>query len=180
MTTKARYVLDSVLVLLLLACLVAVGFLYRERNNLRTELRSATWDIFRLEQKNDNLIQPTVGAIQFLKYGYSVTLESADYVQDGLALSGVIGNPTNLTLTNVAINVAALEPIYSLYDRWMKRHLTLDEEFSGPRTIGHAQTVIPTLGPARTAPFRLTIPNVKQTKDPVALRVWFSGERYNY
>ncbi len=121
-------------------------------------------------------IRPEVGAIQFLRAGYSIEIEAANYTQDGLALKGYIGNPTNLLITNLTLNFAAYRPLGEYRESYLKR--------SGPfkmDTVGEAQSsVITSLAPGTKAQFEATIPNVKQTKDGIRLTVSLFGARHGY
>lgn len=129
-----------------------------------------------------NRIIPDVGTIQFLKNGYSIQLESVVYKADGLYLAGCIGNPTILWLSNLTIQFTARPPLYSARDAFMKASPNSFERlFAASNQIGSAQTKpIATLGPGACEPFELTVPNVRQTKDGIDLRVSFTGERYSY
>ena len=118
-----------------------------------------------------------VGAIQFLRTGYSIQLESAEYGADGLTLAGEIGNPTQLWVSNVTVNFTAATP-YG-FDEWMR-----SKPNSLVKVVGTGQSsIILTLAPGKTARFLATIPNLKQTPgDPnqPTIFVNFSGERYSY
>lgn len=127
---------------------------------------------------NGDAVTPTVNVIQFLHHGYSIDFDSVQYTQNGLVLSGQLGNPTNLWITSLALNMTARPYPYMLRDKWKAKQ----GEFFWVDTedIGHAETVVPLLNPGSTANFQITIPNVKQTTDGFQIAVSFSGERYQY
>jgi hypothetical protein len=119
-----------------------------------------------------------IGVIQFLRRGFSIDFDSAKYTQDGLVLSGTIGNPTQLWINTLTLNFSARPYAYQVREKWNKDNFifwnTSDFE------IGKAQVNIGTLNSGSTSLFSVTIPNVKQTKDEPQIAAWFSGERYSY
>jgi hypothetical protein len=128
-----------------------------------------------------DFVQPTVNTIQFLRHGYSILFDKVEYTQNGLALSGQVGNATQLWVSSLALNFSARPYPYKIRDKWDKDN--------GPGflpwweddwNIGTAQTTVGVLNPGSTTPFEVTIPNVKQTSDSIQIAVWFSGERYQY
>ena len=54
-----------------------------------------------------DFVQPDVNIIQFLRHGYSITFDKVEYTQNGLALSGQVGNPTHLWISSLALNFSA-------------------------------------------------------------------------
>ena len=142
----------------------------------------------------NSLISPKVGIIQFLNRGYSITLNSVQYKQEGLLLEGVVGNPTNMTLTNLTLNFTAIKPVYRHRESFLKGTTTVldlrsDKEserltpyrYLTPDKLGEAQaSPIGRLSPGQKASFSVSIPNVEQTEEGVSLRVRFSGERYSF
>jgi hypothetical protein len=137
-------------------------------------------------------IQLDVGRIQFLRHGYSVALESIKYDADGVSLKGRVGNPSNLWITNLTLDFraaklltpeelqeAAITRTDPKITKSKQRAETLIQE-----EIGKGQSSpIPLLAPGTTAPFEVTIPNVKQLPSsdgqPVIV-VRFSAARYSY
>jgi hypothetical protein len=122
-------------------------------------------------------IEPNVNVIQFLRHGYSITLDHVQYTQEGLSLGGTVGNATQLWVSNLALNFTARPYAYKIKDKWLKENFPW---WSSEWDIGSAQTTVGLLNPGSTAYFNVTIPNVKQTSDTVRLAVSFSGERYSY
>src|SRR5712692_2474210 len=121
-------------------------------------------------------ISPDVGTIQFLRRGYSIQLESVEYLPAGLHLRGRIGNPHLLYLSNLTLRISAIHPLYKYRDDFRKDRWAF---IFGPQAIGSAQSSpLRVLAPGETAPFDITFPNVTQTKDPLELKMEFSGERY--
>jgi hypothetical protein len=128
--------------------------------------------------RNADFIIPDIGSIQFLRRGYSITLDSAQYAQDGLVLKGNIGNATQLYLNSLTLNFSARPYPYEVREKWKtKRYIFWNQsEFE----IGNAQVQVGTLNPGATTSFSVTIPNIKQTPNKPQIAVWFSGERYLY
>jgi hypothetical protein len=123
-------------------------------------------------------VQPTVNTIQFLHRGYSIEFDSVQYTQDGLALSGKVGNPTNLWVSSLALDMTARPYPYRMKEKWLKSGRTF--WWMPDWDIGHAQTTVGLLAPGSAADFHITIPNVKQTPEGFLITVSFSGERYQY
>jgi hypothetical protein len=94
-------------------------------------------------------------------------------------MSGYIGNPTNLWLSNVTIQFVARRPFYSARAAFMKASAnSVDRLFISPEQIGTAQTKpIKSLIPGMREHFEVTIRNAKQSKDGIDIRVSFTGER---
>jgi hypothetical protein len=120
---------------------------------------------------------PQVNTIQFLKHGYSINFDTVRYTQEGLFLSGTLGNGTELYLNSLAVNFVARPYPYKIREKWEKQTIPW---WSDDWNIGSGQTSVGTLGPGTSVPFSVTIPNVKQTSDSIEIAVSFSGERYSY
>ena len=149
-----------------------------EIRGLKSQIDDALWDSAVQGKNDDSTIEPQVGTIQFLKKGYSIQLEGVKYTGDGILLSGFIGNPLNLTISNLTLKFTATKQLYEYRDDFRKERYTL---LFGPQSIGEGQTTpINSLVPGSKAPFDVTIPNVKQTKEGVRIVVTFTGERYSY
>jgi hypothetical protein len=167
----------------LIIALVALSFSIWNAYTTRKAIDELEWaDAVASNRAPGNEIVPDVGTIQFLKNGYSISLEDVSYNANGLYMSGYIGNPTNLTLSNLTIQFTARQPIYSVREAFMKASPnSLDRIFISPEQIGTAQTKpISSLSPGMREHFDVTIPNVKQTKDSIDIRISFTGERYSY
>lgn len=167
--------------LLLLICCVAIVCIgieqFRYERVINTKLDNLDWRVAVADYDRENTISVEIGVIQFLKRGYSITLDSADYTQAGLVVSGRIGNPTNRWLTSLTLNLKATRPLYTAREKYLKSNFRY---LLGPDEIGKAQTQVGSVAPGKTATFRVTIPNVKQTSEGIQLEVTFSGERYFY
>ena len=159
--------------------LIIVGLAAWQIYKLRRDISELQWSNAIAERRDDSEITADVGTIQFMKKGgYSIQLNSANYTADGLHLAGTVGNPTRLTITNLALKFTATKQLYQYQDEFDKYPFVM---FLGPPPIGTAQcSPISYLGSGITAPFEITIPNVKQTKEGVRLVVEFTGERYSY
>jgi len=130
---------------------------------------------------NSSFVVPEVNTIQFLRRGYSITFDSVKYTQEGLALTGTVGNPTQLWISSLALKFTAKPYPYKFRDKWAENYrsggfILLDSSWE----IGTGQTTIGALNPGSAVPFSVTIPNVKQTSDQIQIEVAFSGERYSY
>ena len=145
---------------------------------LSDRLSNAEWSAAVQSKSDESAIAPEVGTIQFMKRGYSIHLENVRYGADGLSLKGHIGNPLNLTLTNLTLRFVVTKNLYDYRSEFVKDEFSF---FIGPEPIGQAQTSpIDILSPGTRAPFDVTVPNVKQTKDGIRVVVSFTGERYSY
>ena len=128
-------------------------------------------------EENSDFVSPTVNTIQFLRRGYSISFDRVDYNQNGLALSGEIGNPTQIWISSLALEFSARPFPYQIKEKWAKQKFGW---WSEDWTIGTAQTTVGFLNPGRTSYFTVTIPNVRQTPDGFQVAVSFRGERYQY
>jgi hypothetical protein len=130
-----------------------------------------------------DFVQPTVNTIQFMRHGYSILFDKVEYNQNGLVLSGQVGNPTHLWISSLALDFTARPYPYKIRDKWEKDNTSGEGPWlwwSDSWDIGKAQTTVGSLNPGSTAFFEVTIPNVKQTSDNIQIVVAFSGERYQY
>lgn len=125
-----------------------------------------------------DFVTADIGSIQFLRRGFSISFDSAQYSQNGLNLSGTIGNPTELSISSLTLHFSVRPYPYTVRDKWEKEGFV----FYNPADfeIGNGQVNVGYLLPGSTSAFTVTIPNVKQTKDGQQIAVWFSGERYSY
>lgn len=130
-----------------------------------------------------DFVQPTVNTIQFMRHGYSILFDKVEYNQNGLLLSGQVGNATNLWISSLALDFTARPYPYRMRDKWEKDNASGLGPWlwwSDSWDIGKAQTTVGSLNPGSIAFFEVTIPNVKQTSDSIQIAVAFSGERYQY
>jgi hypothetical protein len=125
-----------------------------------------------------NIFSLNVGVIQFLNTGYSISLDSVSYQPDGVRLVGKVGNPKwinvgNLTLT-FRVNKSyrdSREAFLRSWD-WQKLKDSLQ--------VASAQVSVGSLVAGTTAPFKVVLPNIKQTGQKYDFTVTFAGERYGY
>lgn len=68
-----------------------------------------------------DFVEPKVNMIQFTHKGYSVYFESVEYTQDGLVLSGQVGNPTELWISSLALNMTARPNPGKIRDKWKEK-----------------------------------------------------------
>ena len=174
----------NVLVLLCLALVILLWFKELQYERLiKEDLDNLDWRMAVASYDRGDVISTEVGVIQFLKRGYSIAFDSAQYIQDGLVLTGRVGNPTNLLISTLTLDFTARCPIYTAREKYLRSKMrflyALYKNFE-PDIIGKAQVSVGILGPGSTAGFRVTIPNVKQTSEATELLVSFSGERYSY
>jgi len=126
---------------------------------------------------DNDLLTPDVGTIQFMRKGYSITFDSVSYTPSGLEVTGTVGNPTQLTLSSLNLKLSARPFLYKNRDKVLEDPFFL---WSEAGEIGSGQTTVGYLGSGKTALFKMTIPNVKQTSDGIQIVASFSGERYSY
>ena len=103
------------LVALSTAVLVISAGLYRVNSRLRAKVAELDWQLAlaRAEQSSD-AIQLQVGVIQFLRRGYSVTLDSVAYDQNGVRLVGRVGNPHVQTVSSLTLDFAVHPPMWTM------------------------------------------------------------------
>jgi hypothetical protein len=172
----------GVLALILFSLVVFAWWLRHQTKSLRTSILDLEFSQAASQYvKSESLASPDVGVIQFLNNGYSIHFDTVRYTQEGLFLSGRIGNPKELTLSTITINFSVRPYPYSMRGKWEKDKSEFFYPYFGGYEIGSAQTSVSgNLTGGFTLPFSVTIPNVKQTKDSIQIAVAFSGERYNY
>lgn len=172
------FIVSLCLVVALQSGIIVIGL--RRFNSFTAKVRNYEFsqDVDEYDNGTD-FISDSVGVIQFLRHGYSITLDSAHYSQDGLTLTGKLGNPTQLWLSSLTLNFSVRPYASDLRKLWDK-----DGSFAFWDTsefeIGEAQADVGYLPAGSTVAFSVTIPNVKQTSKSTQIAVWFSGERYSY
>jgi hypothetical protein len=125
----------------------------------------------------NDLVTPDLGTIQFMRRGYTISFSSITYGQNGLQLSGTLGNPTRLTISSLTLKLSARPYLYKVKDKVQKDPFFT---YSGDFEIGSGQANVGLLLPGNTETFSMTIPNVKQTPDGFQIAASFTGERYSY
>jgi len=99
-----------------LILLAAIGFLYAKVREQQTFRKNFAFFVFSMGyQREENLLTPQVGTIQFLRRGYSVTFETVEYTANGLLIKGRIGNPLNIWIGSLTLRFDA--PPYLLSQR---------------------------------------------------------------
>jgi hypothetical protein len=167
---------------LVLSVASAIGtyFIWR---GLKSAIDEVGWSALVSEDSaSANRVLPDVGTIQFLKNNFSIEFEAARYDANGLTLEGFIGNPTNLYVSNLTLAFQVKRPVYSAHDKFVSSPVgSFERLFISVEDIGSGQTrTIASLAPGSRERFQVAIPNVKQDKDGIDLRVAFAGERYSY
>lgn len=171
----------AVLTVTLIACL---AFTLWKGRAMEARIHDLEFSQFVTDYDSEtDFVMPQVNTIQFLRRGYSITFDTVQYTQEGLDLNGTIGNPTELLITSLALNFTARPYPYKVRNKWDVG----GDAFGGfipwwnsDWDIGSGQTTVGVLNPGASAPFHVTIPNVKQTADSIQIAVAFSGERYSY
>jgi len=147
---------------------------------LKTEIIQLQWADDVMSKNEEDTFNLQVGVIQFLRRGYSIHIKNLKYSADGLTIEGILGNPLNITLHNVTIKLSATKNLWEYRKEWEKsRSSEFSFIYDEPIGIGQS-SVIAMLLPGGIAPFEVTIPNVKQTKEGIRIVVSFTGERYSY
>jgi hypothetical protein len=132
--------------------LAAVVFLYAKVRELQNFRKNFAFTMFSLGyERDEDLVTPQVGTIQFLKRGYSVEFDTVEYTSNGLVLKGRIGNPLNIWVSSLTLRFDARPPISSLADKWYQAHKW---GWNDAWNIGSAQTSVGILAPKMTAPFQ--------------------------
>lgn len=119
-----------------------------------------------------------LGVIQFLKSGFSVTLDSAEVTSTGVVLVGKFGNPKVLTLSGLTLEFQIEKPIWEVRKVWDKDRFAL--LFGDSLTVGKAQVSIGDVAAGGTTHFRVAVPNIKGDLKSYTVVVRLSGERYQY
>jgi len=99
----------------------------------------------------EDFVQPTVNTIQFLHHGYSILFDKVEYTQNGLVLSGQVGNATQLWISSLALNFSARPYPYKIRDKWDKSNFPW---WNSDWNIGMAQTTVGILNPGLPRPSR--------------------------
>jgi len=168
-----------IVLLIVIASACAGGFfLWKKAKALDAAQKDLAFSQFITDTNHiTDFVVPQVNTIQFLKRGYSITFDTVKYTQEGLLLSGTLGNGTELYLNSLAVNFVARPYPYKIKEKFEKQTFPW---WSDEWNIGSGQTNVGVLGPGTSVPFTVSIPNVKQTADSIEIAVSFSGERYSY
>lgn len=181
MRKKLIVVLSLVLTILVVGL---VGWNTYKMRNLEKQIADDRWEEVSDQMTKQDVLTPDVGVMQFVRGNtFTINLEKVDYGTNGLHLHGKIGNATNLYISNLALTFTVTKQIFEMREDFDKADKTNQEMFQyfGSPSIGNAQSsAISALTPGNVQDFDVTIPNVKQAKNPPRIVVTFSGERYGY
>lgn len=163
---------------LLIAIVAGQVALWWQFVKLRSRLDDIAFQAELLEDASgDDAINPSVGVIQFLHSGFSITIDSLSYSPTGVTLVGEFGNPKALVLSSVTLDFTARRPRWTMRAAWERDPFAL--LMGGD--IGSAEVAIGNVPYGKQTPFRVTIPNVRQAKDSTyVISVSLKGERYSY
>jgi hypothetical protein len=177
--TKRLSTYVSVLFVLVVLSSGCLGLLFwKKAKAVDAAQRELSFSLWVTDYNNgSDFVVPQVNMIQFLRRGYSVSFDSVKYTQEGLALTGTIGNATQLWVNSLAVKFVARPFPYQIREKWEKQAFPW---WDGSWDIGSGETSVGSLNPGSSVPFSVTIPNVKQTSDSIEIAVSFSGERYLY
>ncbi len=146
----------------------------------RTALNADLLD--NMSRGNELLMRTPMGKLSHSPwYKKSVwSFDSVQYTQEGLALTGTIGNATQLWINSLALKFTARSYAYMFRDKWRESYNSGFIWLDSTSDIGTGQTTVGLLSPGTAALFSVSIPNVKQTSNQIQIEVDFSGERYSY
>ena len=166
-SSRTSWLLRSLIFLVLGAIIAGLAVnmrTLRQLEGFEGQIEELDEDVDRLRWANrrrgrTNRIDLNVGTIQFLERGYSVHLEQVSYTQDGLNLSGYLGNPTNMTLTNVTLNFSAGKD--GTFEEF-REAVTLIDQLRVGTSVSAQSRPIAVLSPGTRATFEVTVPGVTQ------------------
>ena len=161
------------------ALIAAIGVVAYRQQRLRHDLTELQWDAdLRWYNSDRNTISLSVGVIQFLRNGFSVTLDSVRATGSGVELVGYFGNPKAINLSSLTVEFQVEQPMWKFRDVWNRNKIFFI--LSDTLLIGKAQTLVGDVGAGGRAPFRVVIPDVKGDFGQFVVAVKLSGERYQY
>ena len=171
-----KRVLLSIGLIFLIGTLAALAYLdYKDYERSR----QLEWELELVRHYRDtDAITLNVGSIQFLRQGYSISIDEATYGPNGVTLAGTIGNPFFLELSSLTLLFEVRKPYLSLREEYLDNpfNILLDKDI----IVGSSQVAVGVVAPGSTSSFRTIIPNVKQPADQYEVTISFSGERYRY
>jgi len=162
-------------------CFIALAaFMWRQSRALLNTRDDILFGRFvHYDYDSDDYVAPVVNTIQFFHDGYSLQFTRLDYTQDGLVLSGEIGNPNQFSVTNLTLTFAVRPYPEKIRQKWAQSGMHL-VGWSPEWDLGRAQVNIGDLAAGRTANFKVRVPGFKQPADPIRIAILFSGEHYRY
>ncbi|MGE5322926.1 MAG: hypothetical protein ACM3SW_08695 [Actinomycetota bacterium] len=166
---------------LLVVCLIVLAaFMWRQSQALRNTRDDILFGRFvHYDYDSDDYVAPVVNTIQFFHDGYSLQFTSLEYTQNGLVLSGEIGNPNQFSVTNLTLTFAVRPYPEAIRQKWSRSGMHL-VGWSPDWDLGRARVNIGDLAAGRTKRFAVTVPGIKQSPEPVRVAILFSGEHYQY
>lgn len=161
------------------ALLVICSWLAYNQHKLREDLKQLQWEsAIRDHDRDLNTITLEVGVIQFLKDGFSITLDTLESTPTGVTLVGKFGNPKALTISSLTLEIDVEHPMWQ-YRAAYERN-PFEFIFSDTLTVGKAEAMVGDVPAGGSAEFRMVIPNVKGDLKSYGASVTLSGERYQY
>lgn len=160
--------------------IVFAAFMWRQSQALHNTRDDILFGRFiHYDYDSDDYVAPVVNTIQFFHDGYSLQFTRLEYTQDGLVISGEIGNPNQFSITNLTLTFAVRPYPEKIRQQWTRSGMHL-VGWSPDWDLGRGQAAIGDLGAGRTAKFNVTVPGLKQSPDPIRIAILFSGEHYQY
>ena len=171
----------AVMAAVFVTCIALLGFFACHQSRA---LSSTRQDIIfgrfiHYDYDSDDYVAPLVNAIQFFHDGYSLQFDKVEYTPAGLLLSGEIGNPNQFHIRDLNLTFAVRPYPEKIRVKWARAGSNLIG-LSPDWDLGRARTAVGDLRPGQTAGFSVTVPNIKQSSDPMRIAVLFSGEHYIY
>jgi hypothetical protein len=151
--SKRRFrILLSVFCILFILLGAMAGLGYWQLTQIKSGVENLSFsDAVNSYVRDADFVTVQIGTIQFLRRGFSVSCDSARYTQDGLVLSGTIGNPTQLWINSLTLNFSVRPYAYQVREKWNKDQLIFRN--TSDFEIGKAQVTVGTLMPGSTASF---------------------------
>ena len=155
-----------------------LGVLTRTVRELEANLETQQWGKAIADANQDlDPVQPTVGVIQFMKNGFSISFDTAEYSPAGLHLTGTVGNPKNVIVSSMTLKIEAWRPAY--LERGNQKFDWF--AFFSRKPVAVGQATVGYIPPGSEGRFGLTLATLTQAKsDSVQLSAGFTGERYVY
>lgn len=160
--------------------IVLAAFMWRQSQALLNTKDDILFGRFvHYDYDSDDYVAPVVNTIQFFHDGYSLQFTNLDYTQNGLAITGEIGNPNQFDISNLTLTFAVRPYPEKIRDKWAQSGMHL-VGWSPDWDLGRVQAKVGNLAAGQTAKFNVTIPGLKQPSDPIRIAILFSGEHYQY
>lgn len=166
---------------LLTVCLIIMAaFIWRQSQALLNTRDDILFGRFvHYDYDSDDYVAPVVNTIQFFHDGYSLQFTKLDYTQNGLVISGELGNPNQFSIRHLTLTFAVRPYPEKIRAKWTQSGMHL-VGWSPDWDLGRAQLSVGDLPAGRTANFKVTVPGINHASDPVRIAILFSGEHYQY